>query len=120
MRIFFILLVIFSNRVFAGSEVAAKADRREVVRKVMTRAGPGFKDCYDEALKTHPKLAGKVVLEIKVKQLGVVANVNTKSDTLQDKNMLSCLVGKVKALQFPPGHNVMFTYPLVFYPPKKL
>lgn len=80
---------------------------------------PRFKYCYEVALKTNPKLSGKVAVHFTIGPTGEVAKASIRSDTLRELSVAACLVKVMRTLRFPPpkhGGVVVVTYPFLFEP----
>jgi hypothetical protein len=99
-----ILLPLFS--------IAGKKIGRDEIRGKMKENLSSFKDCYEEGLKTNPKIGGRVVLEWDVDETGSVKRADVKDTAVEN-----CMVDKLKAIKFPPaptGQIVSVFYPFVF------
>lgn len=104
------LLLIFS------SVTEAKIPQKEIKNKIKKNLS-SFRDCYTEVLKTNSKLEGKVVLDWDIDDAGSVKRAEVKTSTLKDATVESCMLDKLKAIQFPsaPAGQVMnVNYPFVF------
>lgn len=90
---------------------------KEEIGRVIRRNLPRFKYCYEVALKTNPKLAGKVSVHFKIGPTGEVAEASIRSDTMRELSVAACLVKVMRSLKFPQPRNggvVVVTYPFVF------
>ena len=85
------------SKIAVGGDVS-KADAEKAVR---ARAA-AFRACYQGELATHPKLKGRMVLELTVAARGNVALADVKTSTFGGGDTEIC-VGKVaRDLRFPP------------------
>lgn len=80
----------------------------------------GFiQNCYTRRLSDSPALGGKVVVRFVVGFNGNVVRATTRSDTLSDPEVASCLNERFGSFQFPPpvgGGLAAVSYPLLFEP----
>jgi hypothetical protein len=75
-----------------------------------------LKDCFDQALRTNPNLAGKIVLHWTIQSSGSVTAISLESNTVADRAMPPCIQAKLAAWHFPPptGGAVEVSFPFVF------
>jgi hypothetical protein len=61
-------------------------------------------------------LAGKVVLEWSISTQGRVVSSKSKSSTLKDSSVETCILRSLNTWQFPParGSSVIISYPFIF------
>jgi hypothetical protein len=77
-----------------------------------------FRRCYMEGLRTQPALAGSVRITFAIEASGRVSNAVASQTDLPDPAVVTCLVGAVSALTFPPQPaKVSMTLPLRFKAP---
>lgn len=89
---------------------------REQFAKVMRSATPGFKRCYETALKEDPRLRGRVVFELDIAADGTVTTVKL---TLPEENPAFelCLTRRARTLRFGKGSApIKVTWPLQLVP----
>ena len=89
---------------------------KEAVARVINSHLSEVQRCYEAALLHTPGLAGKVVLEWTISTAGKVVNSKSKSSTLKDVSVESCILRALNNWQFPPakGNSVIITYPFIF------
>jgi outer membrane biosynthesis protein TonB len=89
---------------------------KEAVAKVINSHLAEVQRCYEAALMKTPGLAGKVVLEWNISTAGKVTSSKSKSSTLKDVSVESCILRALNNWQFPParGNSVIITYPFIF------
>ncbi|MDC0713756.1 AgmX/PglI C-terminal domain-containing protein [Stigmatella sp. ncwal1] len=105
------------TRATARSVSAAQGSiDREAVAKVINSHLQEVHACYERALLKDPGLAGKVVLEWTIGNNGRVAAAKTKSSTLRNSAVESCILSNLKTWSFPSpkGGVVIITYPFLF------
>ena len=89
---------------------------REAVARTVNSHLQEVRACYERALLKEPGLAGKVVLEWTISQSGDVASAKTKTSTLHNSAVESCILQGLKSWRFPPakGGLVIVSYPFLF------
>ncbi len=89
---------------------------KEAVAKVINSHLAEVQRCYEAALMRTPGLAGKVVLEWSISTSGKVVSSKSKSSSLKDVSVESCILRALNNWQFPPakGNSVIITYPFIF------
>jgi hypothetical protein len=89
---------------------------KDAVAKAINSHLAEVQRCYEAALLKNPGLAGKVVLEWSISTLGRVESSKSKSSTLKDSSVESCILRSLNTWQFPParGQSVIITYPFIF------
>ncbi len=96
--------------------------QREAIRDAIKAALPEVRDCYEQALKQDPSLAGKVIVEFELEtkdqqgtvMRGEVIGTETKSPFFE-----ACVLQKVAGTKFPApegGGTVTVRYPFHFDP----
>lgn len=89
---------------------------REEIQRVIARALPRIKYCYERELGAAPALEGKVTSTFTIASSGAVA-ASTLSHTLSTPSVATCVDRVVRTLTFPQPHGggqVVVTYPFVF------
>lgn len=104
------------TRATARSIAAQGSIDRDAVARVVNSHLHEVHSCYERALLRDPGLAGKVVLEWTVATNGQVSSARTKSSTLRNSAVESCILNALKKWTFPParGGSVIITYPFLF------
>ena len=89
---------------------------KEAVAKAINSHLAEVQRCYEAALLKNPGLAGKVVLEWSISTQGRVVSSKSKSSTLKDSSVESCILRSLNTWQFPParGQSVIISYPFIF------
>ena len=77
---------------------------RKVTREVLETRDGDIKGCYDKALEKDPKVAGVVVIKLKVeKDTGVITDVELdKEGTTAPEGLGQCVVGALDGLKIDP------------------
>jgi hypothetical protein len=104
----------------AGAEPSAPGLSDSVVRTIVQRRRAGYEQCYAAGLSRDAKLAGKVIVRFVVDKDGAVSGAKDDGSTLQDREVIECVLGEIRQLRFParegaPAAEVL--YPLSFSPP---
>lgn len=90
---------------------------REAVRRVIRSILSQIKSCYERQLRVKSDLEGKVVIEFEIIEQGRVRIAKTKSSTMNDPTVESCVAGRIKSARFPEpptGTIAVVDYPFVF------
>ena len=83
------------------------------LRAGIRRAQPRLRACYEVALRSAPTLAGKIVLDLDVRDDGRVS-VTVASTTLPP-SASACVAAALRGVRLPPGHGgARVSVPLVF------
>lgn len=85
------------------------------VKKVVARYKGQLKYCYEAALKTNPKLAGRVVIAWSV-SAEKATDVYIAENTTGDESFASCMKGKVRRWKFTGTDDGGVKMPFVFQP----
>lgn len=107
------VFLFFSSLVFAQSAV-----NQEKIRLTIKNHLGEVRRCYNDGLKKTPDAKGKVVVDFEIDDHGRVikSGVNESSTTLRDREIQSCITGKVVTWKFPPadkGKTVAVNYPFM-------
>lgn len=95
------------------------------VQEAMTALAPMIGDCYRQALKTQPTLAGKLVVNFTIEGQPDIGGVVTESSIdpdqseIKDPVLSQCVQDTLFALEIDPpsnGGTVKVTYPFTFRP----
>ena len=68
----------------------------EEVTKVIQSHARTIQDCYQQAVRRNPELKGKVTVRISVAPDGSVADVQLVESTIQDAQMLRCILHRIR------------------------
>ena len=100
-----------SGNVIGGTGKMSKGSVASVIKKRKS----AIRKCYETALRTNSKVAGKVVIQFTVGTRGRVTAASVKSNSTGDKGVGSCIAKRLKKWKFPKPENgsVTFSYPFV-------
>ena len=90
---------------------------REAVRRVIRSILSQIKSCYERQLRSNSSLEGKVIIEFEIIEQGRVRTAKTKSTTMNDATVESCVATRTKEARFPEppaGTVAVVDYPFVF------
>jgi Zn-dependent protease with chaperone function len=78
----------------------------------------GLLTCYEAGRQRDPKLTGIVTVKFVIGEDGVPKNVADENSTLPDKDVVGCVLGMFRKLQFDESNrgNVNVVYPIKFAP----
>jgi hypothetical protein len=115
----FIFMIVLTIVQLCSISIGAWADQtynQQGPKKIIKKNFPSFQQCYEKALKKHPKLYGDIVLGWELAQDGSVVNAEIKSTTMNSPEVQSCMLGVLKKLKFQPPKNelVVLTFPFSF------
>lgn len=87
---------------------------------VVRRYAPGIQYCYDNELRKHPGLRGKLVISLTVLANGRVSEAFIVENTLGSSTVTDCVLSQIRGWQFPeiPHGTTSFKTPFVFTPPE--
>lgn len=104
------------TRASARSITAQGSIDREAVARTVNSHLQEVRACYERALLKEPALAGKVVLEWSISTSGAVTSAKTRTSTLRNSSVESCILNSLKTWRFPPakGGQVIVSYPFMF------
>jgi hypothetical protein len=76
--------------------------------------------CYENGLRTNPKLAGRVTVKFVIDRSGAVTSATDSGSDLPDKLVVSCVVRGFGNISFPQpeGGIVTVVYPIDLAPAK--
>jgi hypothetical protein len=92
---------------------------KAVVHAVVQRHLNNIRYCYQRELQRDPSMSGKVTVKFVIAGDGSVSSAETKSTTLHNSAVESCINGRFMRMEFPsPKKNgvVVVTYPFLFAP----
>jgi outer membrane biosynthesis protein TonB len=89
---------------------------REAVARTVNQHLQEVRACYERQLLKDPGLAGKVVLEWTISTTGRVVQARTKTSSLHNASVESCILASLKGWHFPSarGGLVIVSYPFLF------
>lgn len=91
----------------------------EVVERLARFEIGKFKTCYEDGLKTHPTLKGRVVVGFTIDEQGMAIRAHDDGSDLADKSVVGCIVGQCGSLAFPSPTKgqVVVKLPMTLTPP---
>lgn len=90
---------------------------REAVRRVIRSILNQIKSCYERQLRIKTSLEGKVVIQFEIMEQGRVRSARTKSTSMNDDVVESCVASRIREARFPEpptGTIAVVDYPFVF------
>ena len=86
------------------------------IAAVVTKKRRLFGNCQSLSLKSTGKANGKILLGLKINNLGKIHSIETLQSSLPNKEFESCILSVFKRIRFRnfKGQPVSFSYPLVF------
>lgn len=90
---------------------------REAVRRVIRSILSQLKSCYERQLRVDSALEGKVVIQFEIAEQGRVRSAMTKSTSLNNTTVESCVAARIREARFPEpptGTIAVVDYPFVF------
>ncbi len=100
-----------------AEEVFEGSIDREAVRRVIRSILSQIKSCYERRLRNNSGLEGKVVIRFVIEEQGRVRRAETKSSTLNDRDVEACVAMRIREQRFPDppaGTIAEVDYPFVF------
>ena len=91
----------------------------EVIQRIVRQNFGRFRLCYENGLRSDPKLSGSVATKFVFDTQGAVSSAaRDNSTTLTDAGVVSCVTRSFSNLSFPQpeGGIVVVVYPLIFAP----
>jgi hypothetical protein len=91
----------------------------EVILRVVRQNADRYRLCYENGLRTHPKLAGRVAVKFEIGNDGAVKNLADGETDLPDAAVVACIHHVFVGLRFPSpegGGTVRVIFPLRFSP----
>jgi pSer/pThr/pTyr-binding forkhead associated (FHA) protein len=90
---------------------------KEAIRRVVQANLRQIRSCYERGLNKEPGLYGKIVIQWTIGAGGNVLEAGIKSSSMQNSEVESCAVARLKSWKFPepPANEVaVVSYPFVF------
>lgn len=106
-------------QVRAGKETVVGKLPPEVIKRIVRQNFGRFRLCYENGLRTNPRLEGRVTVRFAIARDGNVASATNSGSTLPNPSVVTCVVNSFRRLSFPPpdgGGLVVVTYPISFSP----
>ncbi len=90
----------------------------EVVQRVVRQSYGRYRRCYEQGLARNPSLAGRVAVAFVIGPGGAVESASPKGSDLPDAEVVGCVVGSFRGLDFPSPEygRVTVVYPILFAP----
>ena len=90
----------------------------EVIQRIVRQNWGRFRLCYENGLRTNPKLQGTVKVEMVIDRSGSVSSAKDKGSDLPDSGVVGCVVRGFGNLSFPQPASGIVTvvYPLIMSP----
>jgi hypothetical protein len=82
---------------------------RDQAQITVRKGEPEIVACYEAALKSNPKLAGKIVAQLGIDESGQVRGLRMDQSTLGDDEALLCMYDAISSWRFEPSQNKMST-----------
>jgi hypothetical protein len=90
----------------------------EVIQRIVRQNFGRFRLCYENGLRTNPKLQGRVAVKFVIDDKGAVSDAKDGGSDLPDTGVVACVARGFGNLTFPQpeGGVVTVVYPLIFAP----
>jgi len=90
----------------------------EVIQRIVRQNFGRLRLCYENGLRTDPKLAGRVSVRFVIDRSGAVTSAQDGGSDLPNAGVVACVVRAFGNLSFPQpeGGIVTVVYPIVFNP----
>ena len=90
----------------------------EVIARIVRQNFGRFRLCYENGLRTNPRLMGTIATRFVIGRDGSVASAQDAGSSLPDTSVVACVVRSFSNLSFPTPESgmVTVTYPIVFSP----
>lgn len=90
----------------------------EVVQRIVRQNFGRYRLCYENALRTDPKVQGRVTVKFVIDSGGAVRTASDGGSDVPDQGMIACVVRGFGNLMFPQpeGGEVTVIYPIIFAP----
>ena len=90
----------------------------EVVSRIVRQSFGRFRLCYENGLRTNPKLEGRVSVKFVIGRTGDVTSTADGGSDMPDKGVVACVMRAIGNLTFPQpeGGIVTVVLPIVFAP----
>ncbi|MFN7144107.1 MAG: AgmX/PglI C-terminal domain-containing protein [Myxococcota bacterium] len=102
-----------------GDPIILGALDKSLIDAVIKRNMSQIRYCYQRELTKNPTLGGKITVKFVIAKDGTVSSATTKSSTMSNPAVESCINGRFMRFQFPEpkgGGIVIVSYPFIFSP----
>jgi len=102
-----------------GDPIILGALDKSLIDAVIKRNMSQIRYCYQRELTKNPALGGKITVKFVIAKDGTVSSATTKSSTMSNPAVESCINGRFMRFQFPEpkgGGIVIVSYPFIFSP----
>ncbi|MFZ5475207.1 MAG: AgmX/PglI C-terminal domain-containing protein [Myxococcota bacterium] len=102
-----------------GDPIILGALDKSLIDAVIKRNMAQIRYCYQRELTKNPSLGGKITVKFVIAKDGTVSSATTKSTTMNNPAVESCINGRFMRFQFPEpkgGGIVIVSYPFIFSP----
>jgi len=102
-----------------GDPIILGALDRSLIDEVIKRHMNQIRYCYQRELVKNNALAGKIVIKFTIAKDGSVSQAGTKTTSMNNQAVESCIEGRFYKMQFPQpkgGGIVVVSYPFMFSP----
>jgi len=90
----------------------------EVIQRIVRQNFGRFRLCYEQGLRSDPKLAGKISVKFEIDRSGAVQKVADAGSDLKSPAVIACVLRAFGNLSFPQPESgtVSVVYPITFDP----
>ncbi len=102
-----------------GDPIILGALDKSLIDAVIKRNMSQIRYCYQRELTKNPALGGKITVKFVIAKDGTVSSATTKTTTMNNSAVESCINGRFMRFQFPEpkgGGIVIVSYPFIFSP----
>ncbi|MCA9649318.1 MAG: AgmX/PglI C-terminal domain-containing protein [Myxococcales bacterium] len=102
----------------ARAQVTGALDK-DTIRRIVRAHINEVRGCYNKGLASDPNLAGRLVIQFVIDELGLVASALVAETTLSDPDVGQCIADASKRWKFPKaagGGKALVKYPFVLSP----
>lgn len=102
-----------------GDPIILGALDKSLIDAVIKRNMAQIRYCYQRELTKNPTLGGKITVKFVIAKDGTVSSATTKTSTMNNPAVESCINGRFMKFQFPEpkgGGIVIVSYPFIFSP----
>lgn len=102
-----------------GDPIILGALDKSLIDAVIKRNMAQIRYCYQRELTKNPSLGGKITVKFVIAKDGTVSSATTKTSTMNNPAVESCINGRFMRFQFPEpkgGGIVIVSYPFIFSP----
>ncbi len=102
-----------------GDPIILGALDKSLIDAVIKRNMAQLRYCYQRELTKNPNLGGKITVKFVIAKDGTVSSATTKTSTMNNPAVESCINGRFMKFQFPEpkgGGIVIVSYPFIFSP----